>query len=80
MPALLENAIYAHHFGPGASASWLMLFDFYRPEPVAPFDALSMVICGRLWKSHPPAWRNNDPPVPVGEGRRACGTRRSLGG
>ncbi len=71
--ALLENAIHAHHFGPGERL-WLMLFDFYRlNNQHAPFDALSMEYAKAFEKS-PPAWRNNESPKPAAKAAVPAGT------
>lgn len=71
--ALLENAIHAHHFGPGERL-WLMLFDFYRlNNQHAPFDALSMEYAKAFEKS-PPAWRNSESPKPLAKAAVPAGT------
>lgn len=55
--AMLENAVQAHHFGPGERL-WLMLFDFYRlrGEKTA-FEALE-IDYARSFEKSPPAWRD----------------------
>lgn len=55
--AILENAVHAHHFGPGERL-WLMLFDYYRlTNQHAPFDALAIEYAKAFEKS-PPPWRS----------------------
>ena len=58
--AILENAVHAHHFGPGERL-WLMLFDYYRlTHQHAPFDALAIEYAKAFEKS-PPPWRSAAP-------------------
>ena len=71
--ALLENAIHAHHFGPGERL-WLMLFDFYRlTNQHAPFDVLSLEYAKSFEKS-PPTWRNAEAPKPAAKVAVPAGT------